>query len=677
MVSTKDIASQVESLREQLREHNYRYYVLDDPEITDAEYDRLFKALQKLEQQFPDLVTADSPTARIGEKPDKGFSQIKHEIPMLSLSNAFSEQDVIAFVKRVCDRLGSPDNIEFVAEPKLDGLAVSLIYKNGLLFQAATRGDGSTGEDITPNIKTVRSVPLSLRGDFYSSKIEVRGEVIMTHAGFKKLNQEQDEMRTGKRYVNPRNAAAGSLRQLDPAITAKRPLEIYFYSLDQFEGINLKFTTHIEKLAFIKNAGLRVNPLLKVVNGAKGCLKAHQQLAKKRQSLAYDIDGIVYKANRLDYQNSLGFVARAPRWALAHKFPAQEETTIVKSIEVQVGRTGAITPVARLKPVFVGGVTVSNVTLHNKSEIERQDIRVGDTVVVRRAGDVIPEVVKVLDEMRPEHSTPYVFPSQCPVCDSEIVYETSEVIARCSGGLYCSAQLIEGIKHFASRKAMDIEGLGSKLVEQLVTEGHVKTVADIYHLSKDSIANLERMADKSAQKLIDAIEKSKSTTLAKFLYSLGITHVGETTAQALANEFADLGVLMVADLEKLQAVDDVGPVVSHSVANFFKESHNIEVIKKLIESGVHWPRIEKVPVSEDHEFYNKSFVITGTLSKPREVYSALIKRAGGKVTSSVSRNTDYVLAGENPGSKLDKAMNLGTEILDEDRFHQLLGAGDN
>ena len=671
MSNTKDIVSQIDSLREQLREHNYRYHVLDDPKVSDAQYDRLFVKLQQLEDEFPELKTADSPTGRVGNKPDKGFAQINHELPMLSLANAFSEEDVSAYVKRISDRLGSDEIIEFAAEPKLDGLAVSLIYTDGLLKQAATRGDGSSGEDITANIRTIKSVPLKLRGNFNSTKLEVRGEVIMTHEGFKQLNLQQDKLETGKRYVNPRNAAAGSLRQLDPAITATRPLEIYFYSLDQVEGVNKHFTTHTEKLDFIKKAGLRVNPNVQIVMGEKGCIKAHQQLEEKRQSLGYDIDGIVYKVNRLDLQNSLGFVARAPRWALAHKFPAQEETTVVNSIDVQVGRTGAITPVARLEPVFVGGVTVSNVTLHNKSEIERQDIRVGDTVVVRRAGDVIPEVVKVVEDKRPKTSKPFVFPSHCPVCDSEIVYEDSEIIARCSGGLYCSAQLTEGIKHFASRKAMDIEGLGSKLVEQLVEDGHIKTVADIFHLEKDSVIELERMAEKSAQNLIDAIEKSKTTTLAKFLFALGITHVGETTAQALANEFADLTALKSADLQALQDIDDIGPVVAESVVGFFKENHNVEVIDKLIDSGIHWPKIEKLSVSQDHIFYNKTFVITGTLSKPREAFSTLIKQFGGKVTSSVSKKTDYVLVGDNPGSKAEKAQRLGIEIIDEDEFNKL------
>ena len=672
MSKVKDIAVEIGSLREQLRDHSYRYYVLDDPNVSDAQYDRLFAKLQQLEQQHPTLITVDSPTLRVGSKPDKGFAQIAHELPMLSLANAFSDEDVGAFVKRVSDRLGTDENIEFAAEPKLDGLAVSLIYTDGLLTQAATRGDGATGEDITANIKTIKSVPLRLRGDFDSTRLEVRGEVIMTHAGFKKLNLQQDEMETGKRYVNPRNAAAGSLRQLDPAITATRPLEIYFYSLDQIEGIDHKFVTHTEKFEFIKDTGLRVNPLLQIVRGVKGCIKAHQQLAVKRQSLGYDIDGIVYKVNRLDYQNSLGFVARAPRWALAHKFPAQEETTVVNSIEVQVGRTGAITPVARLEPVFVGGVTVSNVTLHNKSEIERQDIRVGDTVVVRRAGDVIPEVVKVVEKKRSKNSKPYDFPTLCPVCESKIVYEGSEIIARCSGGLYCSAQLMQGIKHFASRKAMDIDGLGSKLVEQLVEDGHIKTVADIYQLDKDSIIKLERMAEKSAQNLVDAIETSKTTTLAKFLYALGITHVGETTAQALANEFAEIDSLRAADFEKLEAVDDIGPVVAMSIINFFKESHNIEVVEKLVESGIRWPKIEKAVISRDHVFFNKTLVITGTLSKPRESFSALIKQCGGKVTSSVSKKTDYVLVGDNPGSKAEKADRLGIDIIDEEKFNQLL-----
>ena len=672
MNSKKQSVNEMDALREQLREHNYRYYILDDPSVTDSQYDRLFSRLQHLESEHPELVSVDSPTQRVGTKPIDGFLQINHEIPMLSLSNGFSDEDVMAFVKRIYDRLGVVKEIEFVAEPKLDGLAVSLIYENGLFVQAATRGDGSIGEDITANVKTIQTVPLKLRGNFESSKIEVRGEVIMSHQGFKKLNQQQNELETGKQYVNPRNAAAGSLRQLDPAITATRPLEIYFYSLDQMLGLDKQPTTQSEKLKFLQASGLRVNPLVQTVKGAQGCIKAHQQLAKLRDSLDYDIDGIVYKVNRLDYQGSLGFVARAPRWALAHKFPAQEELTQINSIEVQVGRTGAVTPVARLEPVFVGGVTVSNATLHNKSEIERLDVRVGDTVVIRRAGDVIPEVVKVILEQRPKNTRAFEFPTVCPICESEIVYEDSEIIARCSGGLFCPAQQKEGIKHFASRKAMDIEGLGSKLVEQLVDEGHIKTAADLYQLDIETLVSLERMAEKSAHNLVDAIEKSKTTTLAKFLFSLGINHVGETTAEVLANEFADLDALQSTELESLTDVDDVGPVVADSIISFFHEPHNQSVIDQLLDAGIHWPKIEKVKVSTDSVFFGKTVVITGTLSKPREAISVLVKQHGGKVSSSISKKTDYVIVGSNPGSKAQKAENLGVDIIDEDQFNQLI-----
>ena len=672
MNANKKMITKIKSLSDKLHEHSYRYHVLDDPAVTDAEYDRLFTELQRLESQHPELIFEDSPTQRVGAKPSDGFSQVRHDIPMLSLSNAFSEEDVYAFAKRINDRLGQHDDIDFVAEPKLDGLAVSLIYENGLFVQAATRGDGTTGEDISANVRTIKSVPLKLRGDFDNTKIEVRGEVIMSHQGFSALNRQQDELQTGKRYVNPRNAAAGSLRQLDPAVTATRALEIYFYSLDQTQGLSTLFKTHSEKMNFLQTSGCRINPLLKVVKGASGCIKAHQQLAAQRDSLDYDIDGIVYKVNRLDYQQSLGFVARAPRWALAHKFPAQEETTQVNAIEVQVGRTGAITPVARLEPVFVGGVTVSNATLHNKSEIERLDVRVGDTVVIRRAGDVIPEVVKVLENKRQKNSTAFDFPTLCPICESEIVYEDSEIIARCSGGLFCPAQLKEGIKHFASRKAMDIEGLGSKLVDQLVDQGHIKSAADLYKLDVETVASLERMAEKSAQNLIDGIEASKSTTLAKFLYALGITHVGESTAEVLANEFAQLDALQSADLTHLQTIDDVGPVVAKSIVDFFHEPHNQSIICQLLEAGIHWPKIEKQAVSTDNPLFDKTVVITGTLSKPREQISDLVKSFGAKVSSSVSKKTDFVIVGDNPGSKAVKAEKLGVEIIDEKQLMQMI-----
>ncbi len=670
MENNKQSLKEIQSLRQQIEDHNYRYHVLDEPSVTDAGYDRLFKRLQQLEQKFPQYITAESPTQRVGSKPLDGFAQIKHDIPMLSLSNAFLEDDVHAFVNRVKDRLNIEQPLEFIAEPKLDGLAVSLIYENGSLTQAATRGDGTTGEDITANVKTIKTVPLKLRGNFADTRIEVRGEVILTHQGFAELNRQQDELQTGKRYVNPRNAAAGSLRQLDPSITALRPLEIYFYSLDQFDGVEKQFNTQMEKLNFAKRAGFRINPNIEIVKEAEGCINAYEKLAKFREALPYDIDGIVYKVNRLDYQLSLGFVARAPRWALAHKFPAQEETTVVNSIEVQVGRTGAITPVARLEPVFVGGATVSNATLHNQAEIERLDVRIGDTVVIRRAGDVIPEVVKVIIEKRRNDSKSFVFPKSCPVCDSEIVYDDSEIIARCSGGLFCPAQVKEGIKHFASRKAMDIEGLGSKLVEQLVDTEKIHTVADIFKLDKATIANLERMADKSAQNLIEAIEKSKTTTFARFLYALGINHIGETTAQTLVDEFGQLEPLMHADIEKLQAVEDIGPIVAQSINNFFLEKHNQDVINELLELGINWPTAEKNQVPEDSLFKDKTVVLTGALSISREQAKSVIVRLGGKVTSSVSKKTDLVLVGDNPGSKAEKAEKLGVQIIDESTLQQ-------
>ena len=670
MADKGKVKAEIKQLRQLLRDHNYRYHVLDNPSVTDSRYDQLFSQLQSLEHEYPQFISDESPTQRVGSKPEDGFTQVKHDIPMLSLSNGFSDEDVQAFIKRVKDRLNTDDEIEFVAEPKLDGLAVSLIYENGKLIQAATRGDGATGENITANVKTIESVPLKLRGEFSNTKVEVRGEVIMTHQGFAQLNRQQDEQETGKRYVNPRNAAAGSLRQLDPAITATRPLEIYFYSLDQFAGLENKFETHWDKLEFVKRSGLRINPNISKVQGAKGCIKAHQHLAQLRESLPYDIDGIVYKVNRLNYQQSLGFVARAPRWALAHKFPAQEETTRVNSIEVQVGRTGAITPVARLEPVFVGGVTVSNATLHNQDEIDRLDVRVGDAVIIRRAGDVIPEVVQIIKSKRPKDSKPYVLPKSCPVCDSEIVYEDSEIIARCSGGLYCPAQLKEGIKHFASRKAMDIEGLGSKLVEQLVVAEKINTVADIYKLDKTAIVGLERMADKSAQNLIEAIEKSKITTFSRFLYALGINHVGETTAQVLANTFADLQSLQQADLESLQCVEDIGPIVAQSIVTFFNEAHNQSVINELLAQGLLWPKIEKFEIPDDSVFKDKTVVLTGTLSMSREQAKSIIISLGGKVTSSVSKKTDFVIIGENAGSKAQRAEKLGVNIIDENTFQQ-------
>lgn len=658
-----DVRARVQELREQINLHNYRYYVLDDPDVPDAAYDRMLRELQALEQQYPALVRPDSPTQRIGAAAASVFTEVRHEIPMLSLSNAFTEQEVRDFDRRVRQRL-EQDDVEYVAEPKLDGLAVSVCYQGGILTQAATRGDGSTGEDVTQNVRTIRSLPLKLIDADGARYVEVRGEVYISRRGFEKLNEGQRQAGE-KLYVNPRNAAAGSLRQLDPQITAQRPLEIFCYAFGKVDGDKLPDTQY-GNLQRLRQWGLRVCPEVEVVRGVDGCLDFYRRMESGRDALAYDIDGIVYKVNRLDLQQRMGSISRAPRWALAHKFPAQEEVTVVKAIEVQVGRTGAVTPVARLDPVFVGGATVSNATLHNHAEIERLDIRVGDSVIVRRAGDVIPEVVSVVTDRRPGAARKYRFPKKCPVCRSDIVYDGDGIIARCSGGLYCSAQRKESIKHFASRRAMDIEGLGDKLVEQMVERGLVEGVSDIYALSKADLIGLERMAEKSAQKLVDAIERSKSTTLARFLYALGITQVGETTAQVLAQHFGTLEGLMTADADSLQGVADVGPIVARSIRTFFDQSHNSEQVERLRQLGVHWPEHQPDKGFTSQPLAGKTFVLTGTLaSMTRNEAKARLQALGGKVTSSVSGKTDYVVAGADPGSKVRKAESLGVSVLEE------------
>lgn len=671
---TRDRAKQ---LVEELNQHNYRYYVLDDPSITDAEYDRLLRELQEIEAEYPELKSPESPTQRVGAPPLTEFDSVEHGEPMLSLNNAFEEAEVEAFDQRI-RRLLEVDSVQYVAEPKLDGLAVSLTYENGRLARGATRGDGHTGEDITLNVKTIRSVPLKLRGSGHPGLIEVRGEVFLGHEGFRRLNEAQREA-GGKVFVNPRNAAAGSLRQLDSSLTAERPLEIFFYGVGRVAGGDIPATQY-DMLAQLKKWGFRVSPLLKKVKGVKGCLKYYADMQSERAELPYDIDGVVYKVNDKAWQQQLGTLSRAPRWALAHKFPAQEESTVVEDIEVQVGRTGAVTPVARLEPVFVGGATVSNATLHNRAEIERLDVRKGDTVIVRRAGDVIPEIVSVQKEMRNKGARRYKFPTHCPVCGSEIVYEGGEgIIARCSGGLFCRAQRKESLKHFASRRAMDIDGLGDKIVEQLVEKGPagkepVRDAADLFHLSKDDLASLERMADKSAQNLVDALEKSKETTLDRFLFALGIPQVGETTAQQLAAHFGALDRLMDADLEALQAVPDVGPIVAESIRTFFDQAHNREVIGKLQEAGVRWPEHDpaEAPAGEQ-PLSGKTFVLTGTLdSMTRDEAKQALQALGAKVTGSVSKNTDYVVVGADPGSKAAKAEELGVEMLDEDALAKLL-----
>lgn len=657
-------------LREQINHHNYRYYVLDAPEIPDAEYDRLMRELQALEAKHPEWVTPDSPTQRVGEKPLQAFGEVRHALPMLSLDNAFSEAEFEAFDRRVRERLGIQEAIAYSAEPKLDGLAVSLRYEGGLLVQAATRGDGTTGEDITQNIRTIASIPLRLLGEGWPEVLEVRGEVYMPRAGFEALNaraREQGE----KVFANPRNAAAGSLRQLDPQVTARRPLAMFCYGVGAVEGGELP-SRHSAIIDRLQEWGLRVCPQREVVEGMAGCRDYYARLQAQRDELPYEIDGLVFKVDEIQRQQALGFVSRAPRWAIAWKFPAQEELTRVKAVEWQVGRTGAVTPVARLEPVSVGGVTVSNATLHNMDEIERKDVRIGDSVIVRRAGDVIPEVVSVVLSRRPEGAQPVHLPETCPVCGSEVIRPEGEAVARCTGGLFCAAQRKNALLHFASRRAMDIDGLGGKLVEQLVEKDLVHDPADLYHLSLEQLAGLERMAEKSARNLLKALERSKSTTLARFLYALGIREVGEATAAALANHFRELDALMAADEEALQAVPDVGPVVAAHVAAFFHQPHNREVIEKLRAVGIHWPELA-APVAEEQPLAGNTYVLTGTLeAMTRNEAKERLEALGAKVAGSVSKKTSAVIAGAEAGSKLAKAEKLGVPVLDEAALMELL-----
>ena len=662
----------INELREEINNHNYLYYVLDSPEIPDSEYDRLLRELESLEQQYPDLIQSDSPTQRVGATPLDAFTEVQHEVPMLSLGNAFSDQEIIDYDRRVRDGIDNENqkHIEYAAEPKLDGLAISILYKEGELTRAATRGDGRTGENVTLNIRTIEAIPLKLRGTDYPKTLEVRGEVIMTKEGFTRLNEQQRE-KGEKLFVNPRNAAAGSLRQLDPRITATRPLSFFSYGVGLVEGMTLP-KKHSQIMDKLKSWGLRINPESRVVQDAQGCLDYYQALEKKRNTLPYEIDGIVYKVDDINAQEVLGFVSRAPRWAIARKFPAQEEMTKVIAIDIQVGRTGALTPVARLEPVFVGGVTVSNATLHNQDEIDRLDIRVGDTVIVRRAGDVIPQVVSVVKTKREGKPRRFHLPATCPVCGSETARFEDEAVTFCTGGLYCEAQRKEAIKHFASRRAMNIDGLGDKLVEQLVDEGLVHDIADLYKLEVKELCKLERMAEKSASNLVSALEKSKNTTLARFIFALGIHNIGETTALTLANNLTSLENIMAADEETLLAIPDVGPVVAENIITFFKQTHNQEVIDKLLKAGIHWPAI-KVKTSEEQPLLGKTFVITGTLETlgRNDAKAALLER-GAKVSGSVSKKTDYVVVGENPGSKADKAAELGVAILDEKSLIKLL-----
>jgi DNA ligase (NAD+) len=669
----RDAERRIAELRTEIARNDYRYYVLDDPDLPDAEYDKLMIELRALEAQYPDLITPDSPTQRVSGEPVAAFGVVTHKVPMLSLDNAFTDEDVLAFDRRIHERLGSEAeaDLEYVAEPKLDGLAVTVIYRDGKLERAATRGDGVKGEDVTANVRTIHKVPHRLKGH-PPEVVEVRGEVFMPLKGFERMNRllrEQGE----KVYINPRNSASGSLRQLDPRITAKRPLDMFFYALGTVEGSGTEDLPASQwgLLKAFEKWGLPICPDATVVKGAAGCLEYFGEMARKRSSLSYQIDGVVYKLNRRADQERLGFVSRAPRWATAHKFPAEEATTTVQKIEFQVGRTGALTPVARLEPVFVGGVTVSNVTLHNIDEVRRKDVREGDTVVVRRAGDVIPEVVRVVKHVADDAPT-VELPKRCPVCNSEVIQAEGEAVARCTGGFTCRAQRQESLRHFAGRRAMDIEGLGDKIIEQLVEQDLVKSPADLYTLTLEQLSELERMGEKSAAKLVQAIDKSRDTTLPRFLFALGIRDVGEATALALAQHFGKLDDLLTASADEIQQVQDVGPVVAAHVAAFFASADHRKVIARLQEEGVRWPDVARPSVA-GQPFAGMTFVITGTLdSMSREEAQEALIALGAKVSGSVSRKTRYLVAGADPGSKLKKANELGVEVLDEAKFVELL-----
>ncbi|PMR76083.1 NAD-dependent DNA ligase LigA [Billgrantia endophytica] len=669
---SQTILDEVARLRAELDDANYRYYVLDDPRLTDADYDRMLRRLHQLEETHPELVTPDSPTQRVGAAPDAGFPSVKHAVPMLSLDNALSEGELTAFVKRVADRLeADAESLAFCCEPKLDGAAVSLVYEKGVLISGATRGDGRTGEGITSNLRTLRSIPLKLRGKEYPELLEVRGEVIMSHAGFEKLNDKARED-DGKIFANPRNAAAGSLRQLDPKVTATRPLEFSAYQVARIEP-DLGDSTHSALMARLGDLGFRSGSELKVVTGSQELIDYCRRLGEQRDGLGYDIDGVVIKVDDLRLQRELGFVARAPRWAIAFKFPAQEETTRLNDVEFQVGRTGAITPVARLEPVTVAGVTVSNASLHNADEIARLGVKIGDTVMIRRAGDVIPQVVRVLEEQRPSDARDIVFPERCPVCDSEIERLEGEVVARCSGGLYCGAQRKEALKHFASRRALDIDGLGVKLIDQLVERGWVKTPADLFRLDAERIAELPRMAKKSSENLAAALDKARDTTLARFVYALGIREVGEATAANLARHFGTLDALMEAEVADLEAVEDVGPVVAAHVHTFFRQPHNRDTIGELRALGLTWK--EEEIGERPQPLAGQTWVLTGTLeSMTRDEGKERLQALGAKVAGSVSKKTAGVVAGEAAGSKLTKAEELGVPVLDEPAFLERLRA---
>jgi len=732
------VLAKAQRLREQIESYNYQYYVLDNPLVPDSEYDRLFHALLKLETEYPELVTPDSPTQRVGGAPLAAFEQVEHQVPMLSLENALSPEAMVEFDRRVRDRLGRDSEVSYAAEPKLDGLAISLRYVDGRLEQAATRGDGARGENVTQNVRTIASVPLRLRGHDWPPVLEVRGEIFMPRKGFDELNRRQREQGE-KTFANPRNAAAGSLRQLDSRITAARPLAMYCYGLGEVTGEPM-CQTHSAYMVVLAKWGLPVSPELRVVTGLDACADYFADIGARRAELAYDIDGVVFKVDGMADQQALGFVSRAPRWAIAQKFPAQEELTTVEAVEFQVGRTGAVTPVARLTPVFVGGVTVSNATLHNMDEVRRKDVRVGDTVYVRRAGDVIPEVVRVLRERRPEKTVRIDMPAHCPVCGSEVERIEGESVARCTGGLYCAAQRKEAVKHFASRRALDIEGLGDKLIEQLIDQGLINDPADLFELSADTLAGLERMGEKSALNLVKALEKARRTTLARFLYGLGILGIGETIAanvaaacgtldavmalrlsnlveikesqarrlheiltaatglprevsalpafdgakwfshvQAalLAERFASMAELLAADPAQIANVPDikiegVGDVLVEKLVTFFRQPHNRDVIRKLRAAGVAWPEDKPSPTEKELPLTGKTFVLTGTLSEPRDQVKERLQALGARVTGGVSKKTDFVVAGEEAGSKLAKAQSLGVAVLDERGLVELI-----
>lgn len=665
---------ELRQLREEIAGHDHAYFVLDDPIVPDAVYDRLLRRIRELEAAHPELITPDSPTQRVGSEPVGGFEAVQHDVPMLSIDNAFAEEDVRDFDRRLRDRLRSQgidtDQIAYVAEPKFDGAAVNIRYEDGQLVLAATRGDGRKGENITHNVRTIPSVPLKLRGSSVPRILEARGEIFMPLEGFRAYN-ENALAQGEKPFVNPRNAAAGSLRQLDPRLTAQRPLDVFFYSVGRHEGWEVP-TTHSGILEALEDFGLKTCSEWKRQEGILGCLAYYSNISAKREDLPYEIDGVVYKVDDLRWQEALGFVSRAPRWAIAHKFPAQEELTVVQNIEFQVGRTGAITPVARLEPVFVGGVTVSNTTLHNVDELQRKDVRIGDTVIVRRAGDVIPEIVKVVKERRPKKARRPHFPDRCPVCDSEVVRAEGEAVSRCIGGLICAAQRKEAIRHFASRLALDIEGLGSKLISQLVESELIRTPADLYRLTLEQLQSLERMGEKSAKNLLESLEKSKTTTFSRFLYALGIREVGEATAIALSQSFHDLNDLMRADTERLETVPDVGPVVASRIHAFFREPHNQEVISDLLDAKISWPEPEAIE-TEHQPLAGKTIVLTGTLEAlSRSEAKARLTALGARVTGSVSKTTDIVIVGTNPGSKATKADSLGVTIWDEEDVQKIL-----